>query len=83
MDFEQKFIDKAMEAREKRLQSEANNSSNLQHSTTVDADKDIIGDIYDSDNVPDEEKWWVRARLSSFVEFMCMGECILEIFSVD
>ena len=57
MDFEQKFIDKAMEAREKRLQSEANNSSNLQHSTTVDADKDIIGDIYDSDNVPDEEKW--------------------------
>ena len=57
MDFEQKFIDKAMEAREKRLQSEAKSSSTLQHSTTVDADKDIIGDIYDSDNVPDEEKW--------------------------
>ena len=25
----------------------------------------------------------VSARLSSFVEFMCMGEYILEIFSVD
>ena len=57
MDFEQKFIDKAMEAREKRLQSEAKNSSTLQHGITVDADKDIIGDIYDSDNVPDEEIW--------------------------
>lgn len=59
VDFEKKYIDKAMEAREKRLKSGTQSSSIHSSADNDEDDAEIIGDVPDDTDVPDEEMWLV------------------------
>lgn len=69
MDFEKKFIDDTLEAREKRLQQEkaAAEGSKISSVTSTEGGDDAIP--YQDEEVAEEEEWYSNCAIS--ISIMC------------